>query len=671
MSNTLNNAPSYVESVDLRYFLEPLTGSGPTASYLDRFPDELYNKSPDTHFMRFMYVLLGPAGLGWLVQALLLLRLKLEAAGLENAELDAFYGDPLSFSRTLDEQYNDDLAGLLTAEQWAALKSYDESYRSRAIRYLHGVRLGNTPTGMQLVAESGLGENVEIVENYRALFDMHSDDPLGLPLEGSTVDLGEWIVKPRPAISRTTVVTISFDFDISGGALVFEFNGRLTPNLPWTTDLIAVQNALGALSTIGPGNVLVVGGPIPNAFIITFTGALANQSLPPLNVTSAPEDPLVNSSGAIRQIYRETTMGTIDASQEIVSIADFDKYSMQVAIDLIRPVGTFPTFSQGRSTQSLQVWQNVVASSENTEVLRYVTGAPGVSWPPTDNTNWIQSSVENEAPRLNDVPGHYVGFHNVIDVIAHTDGVFEGIGMATLPLLFPTTVFADSPYIPKYNSVHVGGFTPQICAMIPFFKQFNNTTTIFSASNALAEYPELLAITGQTEDNVALINRMYPITTLGLQGVPVLQRQDQTFWASQERPSGTEFLELDLGTPQAVNFVSFEITRKPIDIAVNYDTLDQWPAINYTPVTPNSDYPWDGAIFFESTQQNPWHYMEFRFDDGVDMIFTRFIQLAFTRRPDATAYGRFLYDPNTQIQTPWSIEVRNLRVGRNVTPALT
>jgi hypothetical protein len=158
--------PDFTGTIDTRAFLAPLGGPEHPISYLDRFPDEVYTKAIDSRLVRFMYALMGPAGVGWLRKNYLSARLMLEDHGFETFDLDGFYGNPIAFGRILEEIYETDPSGSLTRDQWEAIRAKDAAYRSRAIDYVSGARAGNTPFGMHLVARSGLGHEVEIIENY-------------------------------------------------------------------------------------------------------------------------------------------------------------------------------------------------------------------------------------------------------------------------------------------------------------------------------------------------------------------------------------------------------------------------------------------------------------------------------------------------------------------------
>lgn len=660
---TTVSAPQFTDSVDLRYFIEPLNAPTDPVNVLTRFPDSLYSKTPDSHFVRFMTTLLGPVGIGWLAFNLTTARLQLEATGLQQSDLESFYGDPFSFGRILTETFDEDTAGLLPLNVWQTIVAQDQAYRSRAIQFLHAVRLGTSPMGMQLAASSGIGLNVEIVENYRYLYDSHSDDRLGLRSYGSSAALGEFIVVPRAAVSRTQQQSLAFSQVTLGTTLyTISYNGSAATLDPTITSsagagqtAMDIQVALWGLPTIGAGNVAVTGGPVPSDVIVTFTGLLANQDLPSLTVSFV--DP---STGLTISIPVEIITGAIDPSTETVAIGDADRHAMQVALDKLRPVASYPTFNLGTSTLSPQVWSSVTASSERYSVVRYVTGSPSVAWPTVDSDHWIVAAQETEAPQLSaDLSQHYVNFHDVLSMTPYTD----------IALTDPE-YNADSAILNNYSSVHVGPF-PELKTVMPFFNRYSTDYgLVFSADRALAAYTEPLTVTGLSADGAPFINGIYPADYTGLQGVPALRYRDDAFWSSLEREGGAEILEIDLGSPQAVNFIAFETTRKPLTITTDYDVLDQTPARTFAPVVPDPSFPDQTHLYFDPTQQNPWVPVQLYFNDGQALIFTRFIRLTFTRRADATTYGRFLFDTSTQIQTPWSIDVRNLRVGRNVAPSV-
>lgn len=639
-------APQFTGVVNTGKFLEPLNGLQAITDYLGLFPDSLYSKSVDTHFVRFMYAVLGPAGAGGLVQQLLAQRLALESTGPVLNDLDTLYGGSFSFPRNPSESYSNDndITGLLTASEWAQIRAQDESYRSRAIMFMNAVRLGSSPEGMGLAATSGLGMQVDIYENYRYLFDVNSDDPLGVPNWGSTSNLGEFIIVPRPTTSQTQVFTITMPATLPAPWYI-TFNGYTTSALSLGSSAAMIQEALGALPSVN-GYVRVTGGP--TEFIVNFTGPLSNQVLPPLSA-------YYTLGGSQVSLISTVTVGSIPANEEQVIVPPEASYAMQYVLDQLRPVASYPSFQYGTSWLAPQPYQSVTAETELNQVLRYVTGSTAITWPEPDNSHWIQASVENEAPTLyTNLSQSYTGFHNVQAIYAYTDTALEDVNYAT-----------NNAILNQYSSVHVGPF-PEMSTVMPWFNQFRDYGLVFSPDRALAAYTEPLFITDTTASGVAVINNMYPADYLSLQGVPTLKYRDQACWSSLERSSGGELLEIDLGTPQAVNFISFEVTRKPLDISVAYDLLDQSPARNFASVVPEYGFPPNDAIYYEPSSTNPWEHFTFHFNDGIGMIYTRFIRLAFSRRFDPG----FLFDAETNETTPWSVDVRNLRIGRNISPSV-
>lgn len=713
-------APQFTGSADQRYFLEPLDGGVNMAHYLRRFPDAVYNKAPDSHLLRFMYAILGPTGIGWLKRNIAEARLVLEASGAQFGVLDSMYGIPLSFPRLPFEVYTEDISGMQVSTTWQAIRAQDEAYRSRVIEFLHGVRLGGTVEGLQLVASAGAGQPIDVVENYRYLFDAHSDDPLGIPYQGSSLNLGEFILLPRPTVSQSIQQVIRFDLVQPPVPYTIAFNGP-SATFPLSTTASQLQGTPGSggltdLRTIGTGNIIVSGGPAPAPFTILFTGSLSNQPLPTLQVywgqvqfqasaingsnvlthilsisglpgvgqaLSAPaslvgatvtsmvgttctlSEPYQGPSGiqtftAATYIPVTVSTGVTDPSAETVVLSDAAQHEAQTAVDLLRPVPTIPSWYQAHSKHRVQPWQTILASTEYTEVVRFVTGSPNVPWPQPDSMHWIEASIENQAPQLSGTElQHYVNFHNVESIQAYTDAALSDPAYAT-----------NSAVLPNYNSVHVGPF-PEMASVMPYFKQFaTDYSTVFSANQALADYPEQLRVTGLSDSGIAVINRTYPADYTDLQGVPSLVYTEADFWSSTARASGADILEIDLGSAQAVNYISLEVTRKPITIAIDYDLPEQAPARTFIPVTMVPGYPTALSVFYDPSQQNPWEHLTFYFNDGENMIYTRFIRLTFTRLAGLGFSGRFLFDYQTNTQTPWSIDVRNLRVGRNVAPSV-
>jgi hypothetical protein len=145
--------------------------------------------------------------------------------------------------------------------------------------------------------------------------------------------------------------------------------------------------------------------------------------------------------------------------------------------------------------------------------------------------------------------------------------------------------------------------------------------------------------------------------------VPQIKYKEDQFYASVERVAGDDYLEIDLGSAEAVNYVYFEAISKPYDIELAFDLLDLSPRRRWLNVTPIQDMTFPSSLAYNPVSQNPWTRLEFYFTNSMgQMIYTRYLRLKFARRLDSDS--PFISNQLTRL--PYSIEVRNLRVGRNV-----
>lgn len=626
----VTDAPTFTEIVPQHISLEPLKGPVPTTQYLDRFPEEIYNKAPETRLVKFMQTLLGPSGVAQLRLQAFKNRLALEAAGVELFDLDSFYGNPFKLGRITNELYDEDIFGVLTQEEWDAIKDKDEQYRSRALDFMNGARAGNSPFGMRLVARSGLGHETEIVENYRYLFDIHSDDPLGLPHYGSSFFLEEFVVLPRQATPRNEAQTLTITGPPSSGTFRLAFNGEITAAIPYDPNQYEIQDALNGLAGIGANGTKVRTNGTDTEFTVTFIGQLSSQNVPRLEVLSS-------LTGGNVEV--ETIEEGVSGEDEVVHISTTDKYHLQSALDRIRPVHTLFSTHEESGNKREQFWSDATATSEYTTVVRFVTGNPAVKWK-QDTFHWIESNREKEAKHVSDdLNYHYTGFHNIASITA--------------------------------SSEHIGRFRPRQVHAFPYLKNKDDDLR-YTADRALPDYNEPLAVetvaiptlpTGRTgrdlSKNVPYVNGIYPLDYLFYPGVSAVKYKEEQFWASQEAREGTETLLIDFGSVRAVNYIQAEIARKPLTVKIEYDVLDQPDRQKFVEVTPStSNFP-SGLLY--SADQNPWATRNYYFEDSIGrMIYTRYIKISFTRN------GDFIFDNFTLEPVPWSVDVQNLRIGRSV-----
>ena len=677
-TSTDTTAPTFTQTVDQTVFIETIGGpSNPVGtSMLDRFPDELYNKSPETHFTKFMYSLLGPAGLGWIQKQYLDAKLQLYAQGFTGFDIEQYYGDPFSFGRILEEQLADDPNGLLTREQWDTIKSQDESYRSRAITFFNAARAGGTPEGMELAAQSGLNRPDFIYENYRYLFDQHSDEPLGLPKFGQTTSLQEFTVVPRQQTSQTEIQVISFaNVAAVSGQFILTFNGANTVSLPWNADNFDVETALQALSSIGGDNVSVSGGPSPNPFLVTFTDRLADQDVPTIGVLSS----LVDNLGDPVEMSVRVLVGGVEPVDETVIPSDELTHNMQTAVDYLRPLNSLPTIAPSNSTLVRQDFSSVFSSSSYTEAIPYVTGSTNVVWPAPDSLNWIEPGKEKEAQRIEgDLQQHYVAYHTASGVTAYTDAALSDPDYDKL-----ISILAN------YKSEHVGLYDPRATVDFPFLAAELDTSFIYAAADALPPCSQRMEVTTQDDETVSpLVGGIVSSVVLDSDGSGSISLQNQNWWSSLERTApAADLLEIDMGTTQVVNWVSFDITRKPIFVSLDYDHLDiqttnggttapdyqtkdwepvsLWPGVIGAGATVWNGVPYAAGIIMSPTLP-PWQTVHIFFrDQNQHNIMTRFLRLRFDRpEQDPNNPIAPFQDPKTRLPIPYSIDIRNLRMGR-------
>jgi hypothetical protein len=514
---------------------------------------------------------------------------------------------------------------------------------------------------MELAAKSGLGYPVEVIENYKALYDHFSDNRLGLQPMGITQSTEEVIIVPNQNISQSEIQTISFS-NVQGGTFTITFpvgNNNTTSSLAYNTTYDVIQTALEAIPSVG-NNIIVTGGPLPDQPVqVAFTGALANQDVPDLQITSSLTTTI---TGAIPVAIVEVSQVGTSADGENVILSPQNTFYMYDALSDIQPVTSIVTLGSGQGSTLRQPANAILSESTLTGVVRYVTGNRAVPWPTLDSTHWIQKGVEHEAPRAEgDINGSYQGFHNISNVIAYTEN-------ALLDSLYGTTLSptsgGGSPQWPALdNDIHVGGFSNLQTALYPFLSPYTNPSAQFFATQSIAAQAEPLTITSVTGSNEMMINGIYPVDYQGLPGVP--QPVQSSFWSSLERASGTDYLEIDLGTVQAVNLLYFEASNKPYTISVEYDLLDQSPARLFYPITlvPNATAISTTSLSYSATNTNPWTTVAIYFSNSLgNQIFTRYLRVGFTKvtannSPFTDGFGNLL---------PYSIEVQNLRVGRNV-----
>lgn len=606
----------YTDSVGTKVVVEQLNGSSVPEKYLDRFSESIYNTSPDSHLFKLIFTLLGPSGIGSLKSDMFNARAELEAAGFKNLTLEKFYGNVFKFFKIIEEGQDSFASETLVQSEWAKVEVKDASYRNRAIDYLHGVRLGTTPDGMNFAARSGLGKNVDIVENYQYLFDVHSDNPIGLDNYGQTDSTAEFTVLPNYSIDQSQTYTLSFSPAPDSGFCYFIKNNIQSNYILWANlDAYNIQLALKNLNVDAK-----VTGSKADGFLITL------QS--PTILEFGNE---LYASGVKTGTDFQSVVGYQD-SQFIQNVLPRNRYDVDLALQYLKPVGTFVTYKDNQSSSKRQNWTSVFSTSSQVQVLKFVTGNASVDWPTVDGLYWIQGGVELEAPKkFADSIQHYQNFHapTSIQASSYRQGNFVN---------FPYNISSNITENHGYNADHALADYTDIQTSRTSYKTFN----------------------GQ---RIGLIDGIYPIDYLNLKSVSRTSPAN-TFWASEDKESGFDTLEIDLGSTRAVNFVMFESLALPIDINIYYDITGEKSFVKITDEIYTSNIY---KLFYDGQNHNPWEKLEYHFTDSIgNIIFTRYIKLEFNRRDESKSETPLFYNKFTEEKVAWPIVVRNLRLGRNV-----
>ena len=457
------------------------------------------------------------------------------------------------------------------------------------------------------------------------------------------------VILPRRELAQSEIQQITINGLVTGGSFQIGFNGIDSASIAWNSgERETIRSFLEAISTIGPGNVEVLGGPLPsNPIQIYFKGELANRDVPPLYATNA----LIGEGVGI---VVETLRGGIEALDELGVIPPRDQRYLIEALEHLRPQTTITSYKPASGTQSRIIWNQINGTSDYVEVVRYVTGTVGVPWPAVSGRYWIEQGIEHEGKRVRgDLQHHYIGFHNIARAVAYTESALTDPDYQDLNRL----VDGLTP------NEHVGQYTTYQRSLYPVLggedTQYQNI-----ADYAMADYAEPLTVTTQQDESVGagnIINGIYPVEYQDLPGVPPVKYKHEQFWGSIERASGDDYLELDLGGIEAVNYISFEATRKPYSISLDYDVLDQGTEREFTPVLPHDTLPSNWTIGYSPSFTNPWEQIVINFTDARrELVFTRFLRIKFARRPDTNSP---FIGINGDVR-PSSIEVRNLRIGR-------
>jgi len=153
------------------------------------------------------------------------------------------------------------------------------------------LRTGSLTTNRELlIPDPEIGGGRDIADAYLGAVSWSGDYEMyprlrSLPTLLRAV-LGTAVVGPA---GTQEVNTITATGTVTGGTFTITYNSQTTATIAWNASASDVQAALEALSNVAPGDVIVTGGPFPDApLVITFGGTL--NGLPtgaPVTVTTA------------------------------------------------------------------------------------------------------------------------------------------------------------------------------------------------------------------------------------------------------------------------------------------------------------------------------------------------------------------------------------------------
>lgn len=123
-------------------------------------------------------------------------------------------------------------------------------------------------------------------------FGMTWDRKAGMSVSGSLI-AQQWL--------DDKVRFIAISGSPTGGTFTITVDGETTADIPYDAAAAAITAALEALASVGAGNVVATGGPLPTAPVrVRFTGAFDSQAVPALTTSDALIGGIAPASSATR-----------------------------------------------------------------------------------------------------------------------------------------------------------------------------------------------------------------------------------------------------------------------------------------------------------------------------------------------------------------------------------
>jgi hypothetical protein len=526
-----------IYTINANPIVEPLDGPNSIRELLDRFPETLYHTGTDSRLYKFLLALCGDSGAGMLKKLSLQSRLKNEGPLLIWHDLDTYYANIFSFPRLKSEVYNYDPANMALEKQvWDRISEADRSYQRRVIDFFHGTRYGNSPYGMALVAKAGSGQDIDIVENYRWIFDQMSDDILGLSKQGDSTSTSEFVLQPR-ILGNPNLKSEELGLKISatGGSFVIYYESVPTALIPYNTSASQIEDSITHNGLLLPGDVTVSGN---NG---DFTIEIVNSQLSAFLFSVQGDSTLLTGGGNvefeypvadtfyvarfrgpnmswyedhIRDIDNGTfvdnptnRIGNVTPATTIYLNPDIE-HNMVAQLDHVRPTGALMTVKPATERYVQCGVNKVLATTENIHVSRFITGNPQVPWPGIDaSKGWfIQNSTQATEQIIQDNMENEATFwsfsHRALPVVFHTiDSALAYKGEAFSDPTYGTSTFYSLTYN-TYRSEHYGKFA-EVTSLVWFnFLRNIQDDDYFTAAFALASQNTPLIVTiGSTSGN--------------------------------------------------------------------------------------------------------------------------------------------------------------------------
>lgn len=423
-TNARNNGYLYFSIIE-NPIVEPLDGPLYIDHLMLRFPERIYNRSRESHLYRFLTALAGDSGAGRLKKQSLYTRMKYETGLLSFEDLDGSYSS-FGFARLPNEVYRLSAKdSFLTSEEWDAIRSADVSYRRRIMDFYQSTRYGASPEGMRLAAKAGSGQEMEIRENYRAIFDSLSDAPLGIESLGNTHSTSEFILQPALEYNRNNVeryATLSITPPTTGflesDYMVLAYNNVESSSRIYFLNISAaiLQSTIENFGAVNSEDVTVTQ--------ITSTSYQIRFNTEGLNVARLKISEASLLSGAKTNIsysFIDSAFYTTDYGQPrheyydavisgnqpvggrineepVTWLNPALERNMNDVIDRLKPVSSVATVKAAEQREISVSINSVFASSEKFVVNRFVKGDPNAVGATDDPVNglYIYPGVERE-----------------------------------------------------------------------------------------------------------------------------------------------------------------------------------------------------------------------------------------------------------------------------------